>query len=262
MFQQTLNGSAREWFERLSSNNIKEWSDMREVFAARHLVRRACFKELHEITKIVKERWTVETCFIIGILKVMKISSFIDSVKSPELAKHFSSKVHLTVHEMMVRMEDFVRSKEAYARTKLPKGKTGEHHRKPSLPAIRRDDRPGGNTDWYCDYHQEKGHYTNDCIQLRKLLEMALESGKLNHLVKHVRQRGRGPQGRDAPQPAKIINMIMVSPVQDKNRKARETTKAWMNIHITFPSISLEDVSNEPQIVEAEVEGYLCHTPK
>nr|GFA97784.1 reverse transcriptase domain-containing protein [Tanacetum cinerariifolium] len=51
---------------------------------------------------------------------------------------------------------------------------------------------------------QEKGHYTNNCIQLRKQLEMALESRKLNHLVKDVRQRGRGPHGREAPQPAKL----------------------------------------------------------
>lgn len=46
----------------------------------------------------------------------------------------------------------------------------------------RREDR-----DKYCDYHMGNGHHTNDCIQLRKQLETALESGKLNHLVKDVR---------------------------------------------------------------------------
>ncbi|GJU59649.1 hypothetical protein Tco_1237415 [Tanacetum coccineum] len=76
-----------------------------------------------------------------------------------------------------------------------------------------------GNTDRYCDYHQEKGHYTNDCIQLRKQLEMTLESGKLNHLVKDVRQRGRGSHARDAPQPEKIINVISVNSVKDKKQK-------------------------------------------
>ncbi|GJX46753.1 hypothetical protein Tco_0271943 [Tanacetum coccineum] len=81
-----------------------------------------------------------------------------------------------------------------------------------------------GNTDRYYDYHQEKGHYTNDCIQLRTQLEMALESGKLNHLVKDVRQRGRGSHGRDAPQPAKIINVISVNSVKDKKRKIKNPT--------------------------------------
>ncbi|GKC86430.1 hypothetical protein Tco_1142147 [Tanacetum coccineum] len=70
------------------------------------------------------------------------------------------------------------------------------------LPASRLMLNPlrSGNTDRYYDYHQEKGHYTNDCIHLRKQLEMALESGKLNHLVKDVRQRGRGlPRQRCSP---------------------------------------------------------------
>ncbi|GKD63304.1 reverse transcriptase domain-containing protein, partial [Tanacetum coccineum] len=93
--------------------------------------------------------------------------------------------------------------------------------------------------------------------QLRKQLEMALESGKLNHLVKDVRRRGRGSQGQDDPQPAKIINVISVNSVKDKKRKIREVTESWMNIPITFPAVSSDDISEEPLIVEAEVEGYL-----
>nr|GEX79331.1 reverse transcriptase domain-containing protein [Tanacetum cinerariifolium] len=86
------------------------------------------------------------------------------------------------------------------------------------------------NTDRYYDYHQEKGHYTNDCIQLRKQLEMALESGKLNHLCKF-----------------------------DKRQKAEggEITEPWINILISFPVISSEDIFEEPLIVEADVKGYL-----
>ncbi|GJZ31996.1 reverse transcriptase domain-containing protein [Tanacetum coccineum] len=156
MFQQTLDGSARGWFERLPHDSINEWADLREAFPARYSVRRACFKEPHEITKIVrkanesltafKERWTVETGFIMGVPKVMKISSFMDSVKSPELAKHFSNKVPTTVNEMMERLDDFVRSEKAYARTELPKGEVGETHRKTSLVFNRRDNRSSRNT--------------------------------------------------------------------------------------------------------------------
>ncbi|GJR98356.1 reverse transcriptase domain-containing protein [Tanacetum coccineum] len=59
--------------------------------------------------------------------------SFMDSVKSPELAKRFSDKVPTTVNEMMERLDDFVRSEAAYANTELLKGETGETHRKMSL---------------------------------------------------------------------------------------------------------------------------------
>ncbi|GJT50424.1 reverse transcriptase domain-containing protein [Tanacetum coccineum] len=75
--------------------------------------------------------------------------------------------------------------------------------------------------DRFCDYHQEKGHHTNDCHQLRKQLEVTLESGKLNHLIKDVRQRGRGNQRGDGPQQTKIINMIGFRYLKDKKRKAR-----------------------------------------
>ncbi|GJU52159.1 reverse transcriptase domain-containing protein [Tanacetum coccineum] len=77
MFQQTLDGSARGWFESLSPNSIDEWWRLREAFTTRYSTRKACYKEPHEITKIVrkanetltafKERWIVETGFIIGV---------------------------------------------------------------------------------------------------------------------------------------------------------------------------------------------------
>nr|GEU70278.1 reverse transcriptase domain-containing protein [Tanacetum cinerariifolium] len=69
------------------------------------------------------------------------------------------------------------------------------------------------NMDRYCDYHGEKGHYTNDCFQLRRQLEIALESEKLNHLVKDVRQRGGnyGRQGGNGSTHGKIINMARLS---------------------------------------------------
>ncbi|GKB22479.1 reverse transcriptase domain-containing protein [Tanacetum coccineum] len=156
MFQQTLDGSARGWFERLPHDSLNEWADLREAFAARYSVRRACVKEPHEITKIVrkanesltafKERWTVETSFIIAVPKVMKISSFMDVVKSLELAKRFSNKVPTTVNEMMERLDDFVRSEEAYARTELLKREVGETHCKTSLVFNRRDNRSSRNT--------------------------------------------------------------------------------------------------------------------
>nr|GEV61385.1 reverse transcriptase domain-containing protein [Tanacetum cinerariifolium] len=249
--------------------SINEWADLREAFAARYSVRRACFKEPCEITKIVrkaneslsvfKERWTVETGFIMGIPEVMKISSFMDAVKSPELAKRFLNKVPTTgkwgkpiakrplysIEETTghpetptrenhegVSIETVTEAKEMRTsrtdreltgpRTPPPRGEYN-HRVTPVLSLESLTKRPkeilaaetqlhlpaprpmlsplrSGNTDRYCDYHQEKGHYINDCIQLRKQLEMALESGKLNHLVKDIRQRGNGiPWQRGSP---------------------------------------------------------------
>ncbi|GJT46563.1 reverse transcriptase domain-containing protein [Tanacetum coccineum] len=333
---------------------------LREAFTTRYSTRKACYKEPHEITKIVrkanetltafKERWTVETGFIMGVPEVMKISSFMDSVKSPELAKRFASSVPKTVDEMMRRLDEFVRAEEAYALAELPLGESRDIHRRLSFPegsrdvhhrltfpAARRDDRDGrnssgkdfrksdyrnsykgrdnfntgrhrdygapyhqrertnrpvpvlsldsltkcpkeilatetqlqlppprpvanplrtGDPDKYCDYHQDKGHHTNDCIQLRKQLEIALESGKLNHLMKDLRQRVERRQNRNPPV-QKVINMVNVHSSKRKKRKDREATESWMNTPISFPPIMTDDASDEPLIIEAEVEGYL-----
>ncbi|GJZ53094.1 reverse transcriptase domain-containing protein [Tanacetum coccineum] len=51
--------------------------------------------------------------------------------------------------------------------------------------------------------------------------------------------------------------MIRTRPVKGNKRKVREATEVWMNTPITFPPLLVEDVSEEPIIIEAEVEGYL-----
>ncbi|GJW20022.1 hypothetical protein Tco_0027458 [Tanacetum coccineum] len=161
--------------------------------------------------------------------------------KCSELAKRYSDKVPKTMDEMMVRLDDFVRSEEAFANTKLPKGEVSEASKKLARPVSRREDRfaRGWGTEridkgTMAETHsaiemgslltdpkhpiREKGHYTNDFFQLRRQLESALESGKLNHLIKDARQRGRGnPKGRDRGKD-KFINMIR-SLVQRKKEK-------------------------------------------
>lgn len=74
--------------------------------------------------------------------------------------------------------------------TKAPKEIVATEHqlRLPPPPPLK--GRPSKeNLDRYCDYHGEKGHLTNDCYNLKEQLRKALETGKLDHLVKDVRQR-------------------------------------------------------------------------
>ncbi|GJW18995.1 reverse transcriptase domain-containing protein [Tanacetum coccineum] len=82
-----------------------------------------------------KERWIMETGFITGIPEVMKISSFMDAHKCLELGKRYSDKVPKTVDEMMTRLDDFVKSKEAFASAKLPRGEVSDTSQKLAGPA-------------------------------------------------------------------------------------------------------------------------------
>ncbi|GJR45766.1 hypothetical protein Tco_1313869 [Tanacetum coccineum] len=59
--------------------------------------------------------------------------------KCPELARRFANRVQKTVIEMMKRVDDFVKSKEAYKSTKLPKG---EHPKKVQAIPLKGEDHP------------------------------------------------------------------------------------------------------------------------
>ncbi|GKF95532.1 reverse transcriptase domain-containing protein, partial [Tanacetum coccineum] len=131
MFQQTLDGPARGWFDRLPNGCIESWTDLREAFVERFALRRKCCKDPTEVAKIVrkanetlpdfKERWTEEMSYIPDILVVMQISAFMSNSKCPELARRFSDRVPQTITEMMKRVDDFVKSEEVFKNTELPK---------------------------------------------------------------------------------------------------------------------------------------------
>ncbi|GJT29574.1 reverse transcriptase domain-containing protein [Tanacetum coccineum] len=298
MFQQTLDGKAREWFDKLPPGSIDNWGDLQEKFLIRFGMLKACDKDPTEISKIVqkanetlpnfKERWVSESNTIPNVSELMQISSFMSSHKCPELAKHFSDSIPKTVDEILKRVDDYLRSEEAFRNTELPNGEFqqkyppvqwihhndqnqhflyGNHRRrsehKPTFRAYERHTpyvppqhsnqefrRPREsravltldslsstpqeiletehqlrlpqpaplvgvpskeNLNRYCDYHNEKGHSTNDCFHLKQQLEKALESGKLNHLVKDVRQRGRTWQRNNGPQKSKVIDIVQLS---------------------------------------------------
>ncbi|GKF20353.1 reverse transcriptase domain-containing protein, partial [Tanacetum coccineum] len=136
MFQQTLDGPARGWFDRLLNGCIDNWMDLREAFVERFSLRRKCCKDPTEVSKIIrkanetlpdfKERCTEEMSYIPDVLIVMQISSFMSNSKCPELARRFSDQVPKTLTEMMKRVDDFVKSEEAFKNTELPKGELPE----------------------------------------------------------------------------------------------------------------------------------------
>ena len=113
-----MDGPAQGWFSRLEPGSIDKWDDLEEQFITRFSLRQKGIRNPTEIAKIVrkanetlpdfKERWTDEASYIPGVPEVMRISSFMNSHKCPELAKRFSDRVPLTVKEMMTRVDDFV----------------------------------------------------------------------------------------------------------------------------------------------------------
>ncbi|GJR16179.1 reverse transcriptase domain-containing protein [Tanacetum coccineum] len=132
MFQQTLDGKARAWFDKLLPGNIDNWGSLQEKFLNRFGMLKAYDKDPTEISKIAqranetlphfKERWVSESNAIPNIPELMQISSFMSSHKCPELEKRFSNSIPKTVDEMLKRVDDYLRSEEAFRNTELPRG--------------------------------------------------------------------------------------------------------------------------------------------
>ncbi|GJU19855.1 hypothetical protein Tco_1153197 [Tanacetum coccineum] len=192
---------------------------------------REWIKDPIEVSKIVrvanetlpdfKERWTEEISYIQSVPEVMQISAFMGNAKCLELARRFADQVPQTVTESMKRVDDFVKFEDAYKSTELSKE---EHLEKGQGTSYRgsRTPRPGHR----CG-HQRMDNYNT--YNPKKAIRGSLRIQK----VQSLSQGWRRPQAQ----------------VPKKLRR--------LDTPITFPPIPADDVSDEPLIIEAEVEGYL-----
>nr|GEV70714.1 reverse transcriptase domain-containing protein [Tanacetum cinerariifolium] len=62
---------------------------------------------------------------------------------------------------------------------------------KPPPPMVTLVEKRSSNK--FCDFHNDKGHSTNECVQLKKHIKELVRAGKLSHLIKKIKQ------GRDQP---------------------------------------------------------------
>nr|GEX53770.1 reverse transcriptase domain-containing protein [Tanacetum cinerariifolium] len=200
----------------------------------------------------------LEEYFIMGVPEVMKISSFMDAVKSPELAKCFSNKVPITVNEIMERLDDFVRSEEAYARTELSRGELGEAHRKTSLVFNRRDIRSPRNS--------HPGETQRRNLSHKNTATFASSTSHVEPIkVRKHRSVLRLSPGKEAlhkrlyPAQKIVRDGIKVWQIESLGEgcAAERKRTPGQRGSPTSEAISSEDVFEEPLIVEAKVKGYL-----
>jgi hypothetical protein len=107
----------------------------------------------------------------------------------------------------------------------------------------------------YCHFHEDFGHETNSCLELKKQIEEAVKSGQLTHLVKGIRkgkEKATDTQlGRDnTPQEAPILMVRWGSSRLKRKASERETYDAG---EITFPSEAGGFPSKDPVIIKVVV---------
>ncbi|GKA49154.1 hypothetical protein Tco_0742112 [Tanacetum coccineum] len=83
---------------------------------------------------------------------------------------------------------------------------------KPPPPMVTPAEKRSSNK--FCDFHNDKGHSTDECMQLKKQIEELVRAGKLSHLIKEIKQgRDQTKNGKkEAPAKDKSLAIYMIQP--------------------------------------------------
>ncbi|GJS19660.1 reverse transcriptase domain-containing protein [Tanacetum coccineum] len=119
MFNYTLTGSARVWFDDLPSESIDSYDDLKKAFLANYLQQKKCIKDPVEIYHIKQregestedfvQRFKAESRHVKGSPECMRISGFMHGITNPELIKRLHDNISKLVDEMMRITAAFLR---------------------------------------------------------------------------------------------------------------------------------------------------------
>nr|GEW86346.1 reverse transcriptase domain-containing protein [Tanacetum cinerariifolium] len=221
MFNSTLIGAARVWFDELPPESIDGYKDMKAAFLSYFMQLKKYIKdpvEIHnnkqrdgETLEAFMERFKIETGRMKGAPECMWISGFMHGINNPELTKRLNEHVPRTMEEMMIATTAFIRGEAAAANKKKghmswkPQDQSKKHtDKRPDFRGHSRDGRRANrftpltrtpkeilaaeankfqppppmvtpvekrNGNKFCDFHNDKGHSTDECMQLKKQIE-------------------------------------------------------------------------------------------
>ncbi|GKB26154.1 reverse transcriptase domain-containing protein [Tanacetum coccineum] len=123
MFNSTLTGSTRVWFDDLPPEFVDSYDDLKKSFLANFLQQNKCIKdpvEIHHIkqregesTEDFVQRFEDESRHVKGAPKCMRISGFMHKITNPELIKRLHDNIPKSVDEMMRVTTTFLRGEVA-----------------------------------------------------------------------------------------------------------------------------------------------------
>ncbi|GJZ08858.1 reverse transcriptase domain-containing protein [Tanacetum coccineum] len=292
MFNFTLTGNARVWFDELPKETIDSYDDLKKAFLENYLQQKKCIKdpvEIHNIrqrdgksTKEFVRRYKIECRDVKGALECMKISGFMHGITNPELIKRLHDKIPKSVDEMMRVTTAFLRGEVAASNRERKKpfsswkqqetsqkhsfkkgGFRNQQRGKFKAPPPMTTPVEKRNQEKFCEFHGEVGHNTDECMHLRKQIEEMLKAEKLSHLIKEIKQNN----GKEQPKVAnkgetsgkdKALAILMVQPWEKVARK-RITRSFSPNSEIHFPPLSEDEGAEGPMIIEVEIGGHCVH---
>ncbi|GKA23182.1 hypothetical protein Tco_0709144 [Tanacetum coccineum] len=112
----------------------------------------------------------------------------------------------------------------------------------------------------FCDFHNDKGHSMDECMQLKKQIEELVRAGKLSHLIKEIKQgRDQAKVGKkEVPAKDKSMAIYMIQPWHRMTRQ--KVTQSFEHVSkITFPSLTTSSETEGTLVIEEEIGGHMIH---
>nr|GEU94821.1 hypothetical protein [Tanacetum cinerariifolium] len=232
MFNSTLIGTARVWLDELPPKSIDRYTDLKAAFLAYFMQQKKYVKDPGEIHNIKQKdgetieefmkRFKIETGRMKGAPQCMRISGFMHGVNNPELIKrhneHDQPKRQNSKRRSDFRsqLRDGRGSNKFTPLTRTPKEILTAELGKFKLPPPMVPPVEKRSSNKFCEFHNDKGHNTDECVQLRKQIEELVRAGKLSHFIKEIkRDRDQQMTGqKEAPVKDKAATIYMIQPWQ------------------------------------------------
>ncbi|GJW69433.1 hypothetical protein Tco_0123857 [Tanacetum coccineum] len=112
----------------------------------------------------------------------------------------------------------------------------------------------------FCNFHNDKGYSTDECMQLKKQIEELVRAGKLSHLIKEIKHGRDQPNvgKKEVPAKDKSMEIYMVQPWHRMTRQ--KVTQIFERVsEITFPSLTTSSGTEGLLVIEAEIGGHMIH---
>ncbi|GKD96181.1 reverse transcriptase domain-containing protein, partial [Tanacetum coccineum] len=284
MFNSTLTGNARVWFDKLPRESIDNYEDLKAAFRENYLQQTKHINdsvEIHHIkqrdgesTEDFIERYKAEVLDVEGALECMKISGFMHVITQPELIKRLYEKIPRSMDEMYRVTTSFLQGEVAafsHSRsdrkpdrfsllTKTPKEIFALEKEKFKAPPPMVTPIEKRDPNKYCEFHADTRHSTEECMQLRKQIEEMIKSGKLPQFIKELKQNNKPKAQKKGETDGKDkhLAILMIQP-WERVAKQRVTQSFSPETIISFPSIGEEEETEGPMIIEAEIGGHFVH---
>nr|GEV48128.1 reverse transcriptase domain-containing protein [Tanacetum cinerariifolium] len=229
IFNSTLIGAARVWFDELPPESIDEYKGLKAAFLAYFMQQKKYVKDPVEIHNIKQrdgetinefiKRFKIEIERMKGAPECMRISGFMHGVNNPELTKRLNEHVPKTVEEMMTATTAFMLGETDAASTKKV------------------------HTPWKSQ-DQSKRHTSESRSDFRNQPKDGRGSNKDTPLTITPKEIFAAESGKFKPP----------SPMRVTRQKV---TQSFTHVkEITFPPLTANKGTEGPLVIEAEIEHY------